>query len=119
MKNLNENLGNVINFSKSVGATAPTDKQIKTLKGLIYSYKITVKDTPEMNTKIGVSRKISEIYGAINKGQVQKRTDIPKNCKVMRLNGIWKLIQVGDLNDKEHEDSGFASFVSKELATNE
>ena len=114
MQELDTKLGNVINF-KGNGDLEITEKQYKTLKGFVYSYRININfGNEEINTRQGASIKIAEIYKAIKSGKVQKRSNLPKNCKVMKINNILKLVQVGDLNDKEHEDSGFASFVSNE-----
>ena len=101
MQELDTKLGNTINFGKASATLAPTDKQIKTLKGLIYTYRINVKDTPEMGTRQGISRKITEIYKAIEKGQVQKRSELPKNCKVMRINSVWKVVQISSFETND------------------
>lgn len=116
---LKESLQNTINYGQAKGSLAPTEKQLNTIRLFVYNYKITIKDDIEMNTRQGVSRKISEISKAIKSGKVKERTDRPVNCKVKIHNGVWKLVeQQKDLNDFEYVVNGFDQFVQDENERN-
>lgn len=106
------------NGVKIQGARAnlvPTSNQMKTIRLFVYNYKITIKDTREMRTRAGVSKKISEIYNAIKEGKIQERKSRPTNCKVKLIGDTWKLVQDRPtLDDEVYQNNGFARFIEQE-----
>lgn len=114
MKNLDEKLGNVINF-KGNAHLEITEKQYKTLKGFVYDYKITIDfNNDDINTRQGASIKIAQIYKAIKSGKVQKRVNRPKNCSVRKIKGVLRLVENQDINGFEHVVNGFGQFIEEE-----
>ena len=112
---LKETLVNTINYGEAGESLAPTQKQLNTIRYMIYNYKITIRDDKDMYTRQGVSRKITEISKAIKSGKVKERTSRPTNCKVKVVDSVWKLVeQRKDLNDPEFSANGFAKFVEQE-----
>lgn len=112
---LKENLQNTINYGQTEGLLAPTQKQLNTIRYMVYNYKITIKDSKDMRNRQGVSRKITDISRAIKSGKVKERVNRPTNCKVKIVDGFWKLVeQRKDLNDSEFTANGFAQFVERE-----
>lgn len=106
---------NGVKIQGTRGNLVPTSNQMKTIRLFVYNYKITIKDTREMRTRAGVSKKISEIYNAIKEGKIQERKSRPTNCKVKLIGDTWKLVQDRPtLDDEVYQNNGFARFIEQE-----